>query len=129
MSKRTSEINKVTGTIISVSLKLIIFILIIFFLYMGVTKGYEFGYSMFNPSAVDQYPGIDKTVRITGSSVKDAAEALEGSGLIDNKYIFEIQAKFYEYEIYPGEYNLNTSQNSKEILQILSEKPEQEGDE
>ena len=38
---------------------------------------------------------------------------------------FLFQSRFYDYDkIYPGTYTLNTSMTSKEILQKLSEKPE-----
>ena len=36
---------------------------------------------------------------------------------------------FYDYEIYPGTYELSTAMTSKEILQALNEKPKEEGQE
>ena len=45
-------------------------------------------------------------------------------GLIRNELAVRIQKMFYDYEIYPGTYTLNTSMTSKEILQVLNEKPE-----
>ena len=51
MSQTTKEINRVTGTVISVSLKLIMFAVTILLLYEGVTRGYEFGYHVFCDTA------------------------------------------------------------------------------
>ena len=39
-----------------------------------------------------------------------------------------VQMKFYDYEIHPGTYTLNTSMSSKKMLQILNEKVEEEED-
>ena len=47
MSDTTKEINKVTGTIIRVSWKLIIYALAILMLYEGITRGYAFGHDIF----------------------------------------------------------------------------------
>ena len=40
MSNTTNEINKVTGTIIRVSWKLIVYAVVVLLLYEGVTRGY-----------------------------------------------------------------------------------------
>ena len=60
-----------------------------------------------------------------GEDVSQTAGELEKKGLIKNIYAFLFQSRFYDYDkIYPGTYTLNTSMTSKEILQKLSEKPE-----
>ena len=60
-------------------------------------------------------------------SVSDAAQLLAHKGLIKSEFAFIFQSRFYDYEtIYPGTYTLNTSMTSKEILQLLNEKPETE---
>ena len=61
----------------------------------------------------------------TKESVSDAAQFLAHKGLIKSEFAFIFQSKFYDYDtIYPGTYTLNTSMTSKEILQLLNEKPE-----
>ena len=63
----------------------------------------------------------------TKESVSDAAQFLAHKGLIKSEFAFIFQSKFYDYDtIYPGTYTLNTSMTSKEILQLLNEKPETE---
>ena len=65
-----------------------------------------------------------------GEDVSQAADELEKKGLIKNIYAFLFQSRFYDYDkIYPGTYTFNTSMTSKEILQKLSEKSENEEDE
>jgi len=126
MSRMTKDINKVTGTVIAVSGKLIFYAVIVLLLFEGMTKGYEFGHEIFYATAMEQGEGRDKTVSIpTGQSAKETARILKQSGLIGNELAFQVQKQFYDYEIYPGTYTLNTSMTSKEILQMLNEKPEE----
>lgn len=126
MSEKTNEINKITGTIISISVRLIIYALVALLLYQGVTKGFAFGYEIFHSSAVAAPPGSDKSVTIKTDSVSAAGKLLKNTGLIANEYIFAIQAKFYDYEINPGTYVLNTSMTSKDMLKLLNEEPVKE---
>lgn len=128
MSNRTSDINKITTAIISISLRLILYALIILLLYEAVVRGFAFGHSIFYAEAVEEAPGHDITVVMEdGESVSEAAKALADKGLIKSEAAFLFQSRFYDYDtIYPGTYALNTSMTSKEILQLLNEKPEEE---
>lgn len=122
MGRTTKEINKITGAIISTSIRLILCSLVVLLLYEGATRGYAFGYEIFSPTAVAAAPGIEKIVTIEKkNSESDIARMLEKKGLIKNAYIFMIQCKFYDYEILPGTYELNTSLTSLEILKKIHE--------
>lgn len=126
MSRMTKEINKITGTIIGISGKLIIYAVILLLLFEGVTKGYEFGHEIFYSTAVDTGEGVPKTIAIPrGQSAAETARMLKQSGLIGNELAFQVQQKFYDYDIYPGTYELSTAMTSKDILQIINEKPEE----
>lgn len=126
MSSRTREINRITMAIIRISVKLMLLALLILVLYEAVIQGYAFGHAVFYAEAVEEAPGHDITVVVKdGEDVSQAADELEKKGLIKNIYAFLFQSRFYDYDkIYPGTYTLNTSMTSKEILQKLSEKPE-----
>lgn len=130
MSNRTKEINKITTTIISISVKLIVYALIILLLYEAVVKGYAFGHEIFYAESADPAPGRDVTVLMdNGESVTKAAQVLAKTGLIRSEFAFIFQSEFYDYNtVYPGSYMLNTSMTSKEILQKLNEKPKSEDD-
>lgn len=126
MSRTTKEINKITGAVIAVSSRLIIIALLVLLLCEGVTRGYEFGHELFYASAVDQKPGLDKTITVEeGTSVTRVARLLKGSGLITNEYSFMIQAEFFDYKVNPGSYTFNTSMTSKEILQMMNDNAEE----
>lgn len=48
-----------------------------------------------------------RTVTIEESeSTSEAGEALERVGLIQSRVVFVLQAKIYEYKIYPGTYQV-----------------------
>ena len=130
MSRITKEINKITGAIIGISGKLILYAVVILLLFEGITRGYAFGHDIFYATAMEEAPGTPKTVTIPrGYSTAEACEVLKEAGLIDNVLAFQIQMMFYDYDIHPGTYELNTSMTSKAILQELNAEPEAESGE
>ncbi len=129
MSETTKEINKVTSAIIGISFRLIIYALAILLLYEGVTRGFQFGYEIFYASSVEAAPGHDKGFTVeSGETVRAVGKELEEEGLITSRYSFIVQALIYEYEIQPGEYVLNTSMTSRDILDELSTAPQEDKD-
>ena len=67
-------------------------------------------------------PGRMRTVTIEESeSTSEAGEALERVGLIQSRVVFVLQAKIYEYKIYPGTYQFSTAQTSLEMLKEMDE--------
>ena len=49
------------------------------------------------------------------------ADTLYDKGVIENKFSFEIQARFFDIRMHTGEYTFNTSQTSREILEMIDE--------
>lgn len=122
MSRSKRDMNTVTGTLMNISGKTLIYVLIFFLLFMGVTRGYHYGHEIFAPTPVAKAPGADLEIVIKeGQSVSEVAKELEGKGLIKDNYIFVIQAKLYEYTMHPGTYTMNTSETSKEMLRRIDE--------
>jgi len=125
MSDTTREINKVTGTIIRVSWKLIVYAVVALLMYEGATRGYAFGHDIFSSSAMAPEPGVDMRVTIKdGEKVADIAAALEKAGVVKSRYAFVIQSIFYDYgssdhPVEGGTYLLNNSMTSKEIILAL----------
>lgn len=122
MSRTTREINRITGAVIGISARLIVLTLVVLLLYQGVTNGYAFGHELFYASSVTEKPGTDKDVMVEeNASVPQVAKQLKNSGMITNEYSFIIQAKFFDYTVNPGDYTINTSMTSREILQMMNE--------
>ena len=125
MSQMTKEINAITGTIIGISGKLILYALVILLLVAGITRGYGFGHVVFYATAMEPSPGTRYALTIPeGQTTAETAKLLKDVGLVKNEYAVQIQMWFYDYETYPGTYELSTAMTSKEILQILNVKPE-----
>lgn len=127
MSQLTKDINKITKTIIVISGKLIVYALILMLLAEGMTRGYAFGHEIFYATAVDEPPGKDLEITIPkDQSDRETIAILADLGLVKSELAVHIQKWFYDYDIYPGTYILNTSMTSKEMLQLLNEKPVEE---
>lgn len=127
MAKKTNTVNQVTGTIISVTLRLLVLAAVVVVLWTGAVKGFEFGYEIFNGSAVSKTPGLKKTLVIEeGDSAKKVGNELEDLGLINSSLIFQIQYKFFDYEITPGTYTMDPSMTSREMLQVVDAGPKEE---
>lgn len=130
MSRTTKEINKITGTVISVSGRLIVYALVILLLYEGISRGYSFGYELFHGSGMVEAPGVNMKVTLSGGeTVGEIADALVESNLIKGKASFLILSRLYEYrdeEVAEGSYMLNNSMTMKEIILTLRDGPEEE---
>lgn len=127
MSKMTKEINRISMAVISISGKLVFYTLVAALLFLGARKGYAFGYSVFYAPGMEEAPGRDVTVEIDGKeSISEVGAILEKDGLIRDSAAFSLQAKCYDYEVKKGSFRLNTSQTSKDIINILNEETEKE---
>lgn len=105
--------------------KLLIVLVILAFVVLFSVAGYNFGKRIFSDESVQEFPGTDVGVVIESGMGKDeVADLLYESGLIVNKNVFVIQCTLYEAEFYPGEYILNTSYSSEEIIEELKIKDE-----
>ena len=127
MSRVTKEINRISLAVISISGKIVLYVLVAVLLIMGAKRGYEFGHSIFYAPGMDKAPGVEKIVTLDGTeSVSDVGKLLEDIGLIRDHNAFTIQALCYGFEVLEGTWNVNTSMTSKEIISLLGEVPEGE---
>ena len=94
---RTSGEPHIAVSILDSVFRIVFLVLTLFLLYKGATKGYWLGHEIFNPTAV------------------------EAVGLIQSRVVFVLQAKIYEYKIYPGTYQFSTAQTSLEMLKEMDE--------
>lgn len=96
-----------------------------FALFYGIRAAYNFGYSVFTTTPVEEAPGQDVEVTIlTGMSTRSVGSLLTNAGVIRNATVFYVQATIYGYDILPGTYRLNTSQTIESILMQLAEGPD-----
>lgn len=126
---RTSRVvlNIVSGTFSVLVLLLIVFV----FIKVGNTA-YDLGYRIFTEPAVENAPGRDVLVEVEqGMTAMELGKLLEEKRLVDNSALFAIQLKLsvYAKDIKPGIYTLNTSQTSREMMQVMAKEETEEAEE
>lgn len=124
MSAKKKVVHHVSSMVIHMAMAVILLTVAAMVFYVGIRKAYSFGYDIFNDQPMAQAPGTDKLFVVEkGMSRSQCMDHLEKSGLIRDKNVALIQSYFFEYDIYPGTYTLNTSMTTKEILIELNEEP------
>lgn len=100
------------------------FIIIVAMLIVKYAKvAYDYGYHIFNQTAVSS--GTGRTVSVTikdGDTAKEIGEKLFGVGLITDKTLFKLQEMFSEYHGMEkaGTYELSTTMTPEEMLTVMS---------
>ena len=121
MSKETTSKRKTKKRVTSFLGRIVTYILVLIML-VGIPFSYQFGHSIFYSSSVDSPPGRNVEVTVEeGTSFKKLADELYSAGVIENKFSFEIQAKFFDIRMHAGEYTFNTSQTSRQILEMIDD--------
>ena len=126
MSAKKKVWHQVSSLVIQLAITVIALTVAAMVFFVGIKKAYRFGYDVFDTSAVAEYPGTDKLFVVEkGTNRAQCMDNLEKSGLIQDKNVAWIQSYFFDCEIYPGTYTLNTSMSTKEILTLLSVEPDE----
>lgn len=116
--------NKVVLSVVSISIRLIIIFLVVFFVFQGGRRAYQFGKAVFVEKAVaTEENSREVTVTISqGDSKMDIGNMLERIGLIENAKVFYVQALLSEngHNLKPGKYKLNTSMTSEDIMSAIA---------
>ena len=122
-----SKISKLSKAALKVSVRLVIYTLLVVAVWFGVKEAYRFGHDIFYDQAVDAEPGRDVVVTITeGMEAKDVAKVLYNKGLINNKLAYSLQEKFFNYSVKAVTYTLNSSQTIRQLLQAINSGEENE---
>lgn len=123
--QRQSGVNKMIRTAVAIAVRVIVYSLLIVAIIKGSQVAYNFGHEIFYISSVEEAPGRDVSIRISkGETATDVAEQLEDKGLIKNRASFYVQCWFFEYDINPGTYVLNTSMTPREMLEMIDAGPD-----
>ena len=124
MSAKKKVVKELSSVVIHLATAVIVLTVATMLLYVGAKNAYSFGYDIFSDTSVHSAPGTDKLFVVEeGMSRSQCMDNLEKSGLIRDKSVALIQSYFFDYEIYPGTYTLNTSMTTKEILNELNQEP------
>lgn len=123
------ETKKLAGTILSVSIKVCVFALVVVSLYFFGRKAYTFGVDIFDEKSVNEEgEGYDVSITIPeGASNSRVADILLENGIITDKRLFLTQLMLSDYSksIKPGTYTLNTTMKPTEIMVAISPVPKE----
>ncbi len=118
------KIREVVFAVLGTITKVVVTVLVVYYVYQGALLAYDYGYRIFaEPAMTTEDAGWDVKVTVAmGSSVKEVGELLQGKGLIRDANLFYLQNLLSEYkdEIKPGTYILNTSMTAKEMMEIMA---------
>lgn len=118
------NVNKVVLSVLSIALKCIAVIVIIFLLYHGGSSAYEFGEAVFLDTPMTSAENAREiTVTIPqGASAMDIGEILEEKNLIRDSWVFFVQTYCVEEGslMQAGSYELNTSMTAEEMIETMA---------
>ena len=126
MDNNENALQKISGFLTGFAGRVIVIALLVLACAYGLKTSYDFGHDIFYQEPVEAEPGQDKNIKIGQDETLDSvASLLKDEGLIRNEIAFKVQGILYEVDINPGEYILNTSMTTKEILEKFMEAPEE----
>lgn len=112
-----------TWRAVTVLIKCLGAVAVIFILAVGGRMAYQFGYHVFAQQPLSDPPGKEAALTVQEvDTIKEIAEILEADGIIPDALVFCVQERLSKYqgELQPGTYVLNSAQTPEEILQILT---------
>ena len=125
--------SKIVLNILHLCVNILIIVLVVVAVLKLSGRAYDLGYRIYTEQSVDPKPGRDNVVEISeGMSASEIGTLLEEKGLVRDDTLFWIQMQLSAYrdKVKPGLYTLNTSQDSREMLQIMAaDEPEEDEEE
>ncbi|MCM1040081.1 MAG: endolytic transglycosylase MltG [Roseburia sp.] len=117
------DIKQLAASAIETIIKIVAVFFLVRFVWGAAVQAYDYGYRVFAETPVSV--GDGRTISISveiDDSAKDVGENLEEKGLIRDANLFVLQAILSERynKINPGIYDLNTSMDPDEMLEILT---------
>lgn len=121
------ETKKLASTILSVSCRTLVFVLVVLLLLFVGRYMYSFGRDIFNEKAMSTKENA-LTVAVTipeNSSVMDIANILADNGLVESPMLFFAQAVLSDYpeNFTAGTYTLSTDMRPTDIMIVIAPEP------
>lgn len=123
------KIKKDSTKRVSVLLKCILWLVLLFAVFQGAKFSYEYGKAIFMDEAMTE-AGVNDDVEVLvldGATAKRVGEQLEDAGVVSDKNLFYIQAVLsgMNEDIVGGTYVFNSSMKPSKILDMLQTGPEE----
>ena len=115
------NLKKTSSTILTTSIKLVLYLLIGVIIYLVLSNAFLFGEMVFSEDGMaPKGSGVEIQITIPeNASAKAVGDILEKNGLINNSYVFVLQVFLYDGEISSGKFILNTEYSPEEIIETL----------
>ena len=123
MKKEKRVISMRNNVIQKALIRLIIITSMFLLCYFIAVSFYRMGYEILDNTIVGSASGVEveQIVDIApGSSMLEISGMLRRQGLIQSRFRFHVQARFYGYTVYPGTYLLSPMMGQRDILSKLS---------
>lgn len=118
------NVNKVVLTVVSVAVRCIAVIVIVFLLVYGGKKAYNFGRAVFlDEPMTSEENAREITVTIPdGASAREIGDILERKSLIRDSFVFYVQTLCVEdgKKLKGGRYDLNTGMSGEEMIEAIA---------
>ena len=123
------EAKKIVGTILSVSCKTLIFVMVALLLILTVQNLYDFGQRVFREEAKTSTEDailVEVTVPDNASAL-DIANLMADYGLVEDSKLFFVQILLSDYKdkFVPGVYTLSTEMKPSELMMTIAPEPEE----
>lgn len=116
--KNENLVTAILGTII----KVVVVIALVFVVYKGAVKCYDYGYRIFTEPAMTQGEGREVEITLKPDmSAKEVGKLMVDKGLSRDATLFALQYMLSEYkeEVRPGTYKVNTSMTAEQIMAAM----------
>ena len=122
------KLNKLVLKFVSISFSILVMLLVVIGLIKLGSFCYDFGYRVFTEGPVEEEPGTDVTVDVTGDlSEYQNGKLLKKEGLIRDANLFYVQLRMSAYhgKLKTGTYTLNTSMTAKDMMVVMAAESEE----
>lgn len=126
-----AAIKRIVSGIIGTSLRAIVIAVVVMFVYRWSIQAYEFGFRIFAEEPVSIGSGRDVEITVPmGDGAMDIGKILEQHGLIKDAKLFYCQELLSAYhgKLQAGSYTLNTAMSATEMMAIMADSDDSEGD-
>ena len=115
------------GAVLGAILKVVFAVAVVYLVYTGASKCYDYGYRIFTEPAISSGEGRKVTVTLTSDmSASEIGAAMQEKGLVRDGRLFALQYLLSEYkkEWKPGTYELSTAMTAEEMMEVMGGNPE-----
>lgn len=114
----------IVGTLLDTALRILLIVAIVYVIYQGALKCYDYGYRIFTEEPISASVGHEVTVSIPADfSAKELGELFEDNGLARDKWLVVLQYYCSEFreDIAGGTYTFNTTMTVDEMFESIAE--------